>query len=329
MWANLKLNWVLFPLPQRYSFSHCCLWLLIQGRRRRRRRRLRRPAVIQTVGVIGSSWWGSPGSHTRNPSTSSKHLWVHSASNTVHKYNRGAASCSSSHELHLQEQHQTLSFSSANQQPVVLVFVWQKASQGEMSEFSCKMPRKDVPSPVISGLEPPERVDSIYSLLQDFLPHFKRVYEQQVDIQSPSSLLLSQLKVVPTRGRHLADTVREFHRCHFPNLPVPEHAEGPTALPPAQNIFQQKMYGCVVLRSYKDFLLNVMREMRTLRNKFCRTWRPEMNTFFFWGCSRVSLEGRTKNQSLALWQKTWGGRTGTAEEWSLFMIFSIYFHTYI
>lgn len=150
-----------------------------------------------------------------------------------------------------------------------------------MSEFSCKVPQKDVPSSVISGLEPSERVDSIYSLLQDFLPHFKRVYDQQVDIQSPSSQLLTQLKAVPARGRHLADAVREFYRCLFPNLPVPEPAEGPTALPPAQNIFQLKMYGCVVLRSYKDFLSNVMRETRTLKNKLSRKGRPEMNTFFF------------------------------------------------
>lgn len=149
-----------------------------------------------------------------------------------------------------------------------------------MSEFSCKVLRKDVPGPVISGLEPPERVDSIYSLLRDFLPHFKRVYDQQVDIQSPSSPLLTQLRAVPARGRLLADTVRELHRCLFPNLPVPQPAEGPTALPPAQNIFQQKMYGCVVLRSYKDFLSNVMREARTLRNKLNRRQRLEINTFF-------------------------------------------------
>lgn len=158
-------------------------------------------------------------------------------------------------------------------------FVLQKASQGEMSEFTCKVLRKDVPSPVISGLEPAARVDSIYSLLQDFLPHFKRVYDQQVDIQSPSSPLLTQLRTVLARGRLLADAVRELHRCLFPNLPVPQPAEAPTALPPAQNIFQQKMYGCVVLRSYKDFLSNVMRETRTLRNKLSRKW-PDMNTFF-------------------------------------------------
>lgn len=149
-----------------------------------------------------------------------------------------------------------------------------------MYEFSCKVPQKDVPSSIISGLEPSERVESIYSLLQDFLPHFKRVYDQQVDIQSPSSHLLTQLKAVPSRGGNLADIVREVHRCLFPNLPVLEPAKGPTALPPAQNIFQQKMYGCVVLQSYKDFLLNVTREKRTLRNKRSRKRRQERNTFF-------------------------------------------------
>lgn len=164
---------------------------------------------------------------------------------------------------------------------VLFWFVLQKASQGEMSGFSCKVPQKDVPRPVISGLEPPERVESIYYLLQDFLPHFKRVYDQQVDIQSPSSQLLTQLRTASARVRYLADTVREIHRCLFPNLPLPEPAEGPTALPPAQNIFQQKMYGCVVLRSYKDFLSNIVREAKTLRNKFCKRRTPEINTFFF------------------------------------------------
>lgn len=150
-----------------------------------------------------------------------------------------------------------------------------------MSEFLCKVARKDVPSPVISGLELPERVESIYSLLQDFLPHLKRVHDQQADIQSPSSQLLAQLSAVPARSRNLAVSVREFHRSLFPNLPVPEPHEGPTELPPAQNVFQQKVYGCVVLRDYKDFLSNVMRETRTLRNQLCRKLRPEMNTFFF------------------------------------------------
>lgn len=159
-------------------------------------------------------------------------------------------------------------------------FALQKASQGEMSGFSCKVPQKDVPSPVISGLEPPERVESIYYLLQDFLPHFKRVYDQQVDIQTPSSQLLAQLRTASARVGYLADTVRETHRCLFPNLPVPEPV-GSTALPLAQNIFQQKMYGCVVLQSYKDFLSNIVRETKTLRNKFCKRRRPEMNTFFF------------------------------------------------
>lgn len=170
-----------------------------------------------------------------------------------------------------------------NQQTGLPLFFLQKASQGEMSEFLCKAALKDVPSPVISGLEPPERVEGIYSLLQDFLPHFKRVYDQQVDIQSPGSQLLAQLSAVPARGRSLAASVREFHRSLFPNLPVPEPEPpaGPTELPPAQNVFQQKVYACVVLRSYKDFLSNVVRETRTLRNQLCRKLRPEMNTFFF------------------------------------------------
>lgn len=150
-----------------------------------------------------------------------------------------------------------------------------------MSEFFCKVNLKDVPSPDISGLEPPERLDSIYSRLQDFLPHFKRVYEQQAALESLDSELLVQLEMVRARDSKLAATVRELQRSLFSNnLTAPQPAEGPTALPPAQNVFQQKVYGCAVLRSYKDFLSNVLQEGKTLR-KLCRRPKPEMNTFFF------------------------------------------------
>ncbi|XP_071322237.1 IL-6 subfamily cytokine M17 [Trachinotus anak] len=155
-----------------------------------------------------------------------------------------------------------------------------KASQGEMAELFCKVSVNNVPDPNISGLEPSERIVSIYTHLQAFFPHFKRVYEQQTDLQLPSSKLLSELITVRDRSRNLAALINSFYQSIFPNLPVPEPAGGSTELPPAQNVFQQKVYGCVVLKTYKEFLSNVSRELRTLKSKVCRR-RIQINTPFF------------------------------------------------
>lgn len=149
-----------------------------------------------------------------------------------------------------------------------------------MSEFFCKVSVNDIPDPNISGLEPSERIASISTHLQAFLPHFKRVYEQQTDMQSPTSPLLAELSTISARSKNLAAAVNRFYQSLFPNLPVPEPAGGPTTLPPPQNVFQQKVYGCAVLKTYKDFLSNVFRELRTLKNKVCRR-RMEINAFFF------------------------------------------------
>ncbi|KAI3361796.1 hypothetical protein L3Q82_002140 [Scortum barcoo] len=155
-----------------------------------------------------------------------------------------------------------------------------KTSQGEMSELFCKVSVNDVPDPNISGLEPSARIASIYTHLQAFLPHFKRVYEQQTDLQSPTSPLLTQLVTVSASSRNLASSVNSFYQSLFPNLPLPDPAGGSTTLPPPQNVFQQKVYGCVVLKTYKELLSNVSRELRTLRSKVCRG-RTKRNTFFF------------------------------------------------
>lgn len=148
-----------------------------------------------------------------------------------------------------------------------------------MSELLCKVSVSDIPDPNISGLEPSERIASISTHLQAFFPHFKRVYEQQTDLQSPMCPLLAELSSVSARSRHLAAHINHIYQSLFPNLPVPEPAGGPTTLPPSQNVFQQKVYGCAVLKTYKDFLSNVSRELRTLKNKVCSR-RIEMNTFF-------------------------------------------------
>lgn len=137
-----------------------------------------------------------------------------------------------------------------------------------------------IPDPNISGLDPSERIASISIHLQDFIPHFKRVYEQQTDLQSPTSPLLAEIIVVSARSKNLAALINSFYQSLFPNLPVPEPAGGPTTLPPSQNVFQQKVYGCAVLKTYKELLSNISRELRTLKNKVCRR-RIQMNALFF------------------------------------------------
>ncbi|KAK5897592.1 hypothetical protein CesoFtcFv8_010641 [Champsocephalus esox] len=62
-----------------------------------------------------------------------------------------------------------------------------------MSELFCKVSVNNVPDPNISGLEPSEKIACIYTHLQEFFPHFQWVYEQQTDLQLPTSPLLSDL----------------------------------------------------------------------------------------------------------------------------------------
>ncbi|XP_070706510.1 IL-6 subfamily cytokine M17 [Pempheris klunzingeri] len=165
---------------------------------------------------------------------------------------------------------QTLKLTRLIQKESVDLIKTYKASQGEMSKLFCKVSVNNVPDPDISGLEPSETIASIYTHLQAFLPHLKRVYEQQTDLQPPTSPLLTELSDVSAHNRHLAALISSFYQSLFPNLPVPEPAGGPTTLPPPQNVFQQKVYGCVVLKTYKELLSNVSRELRTLKSKVCR-----------------------------------------------------------
>uniref|UniRef100_UPI0037E75BDF IL-6 subfamily cytokine M17 n=1 Tax=Semicossyphus pulcher TaxID=241346 RepID=UPI0037E75BDF len=165
---------------------------------------------------------------------------------------------------------QTLKLTRLIQKESVDLIKTYKASQGEMSELLCKVSITGVPDPNISGLEPSEKIVSIYTHLQAFLPHFKRVYEQQTDLQSPASPLLAGLTHVSDRSKYLAALINLFYQSLFPNVPIPEPAGGPTALPPPQNVFQQKVYGCVVLKTYKELLSNVSSELRTLKNRMCR-----------------------------------------------------------
>ncbi|XP_018526731.1 IL-6 subfamily cytokine M17 [Lates calcarifer] len=174
---------------------------------------------------------------------------------------------------------QTLKLTRLAQKESVDLIKTYKASQGEMSELLCKVSVNNIPDPNISGLEPSEKIVSIYTHLQAFIPHFKRVYEQQADLQIPTSPLLAELAGASARSRNLAALVKSFYQSLFPNQPMPEPAGGPTTLPPPQNVFQQKVYGCVVLKTYKELLSNVSRQLRTLKNKVCRR-RIQINTPF-------------------------------------------------
>ncbi|KAM4528501.1 IL-6 subfamily cytokine M17 [Odontesthes bonariensis] len=168
----------------------------------------------------------------------------------------------------------------AQKESVVLIKTY-KASQGEMSELFCKVSVSNIPDPNISGLEPSERIASMYTHIQAFSPHFKRVYEQQTDLQSPTSALLKELERVSARRRNLASLINNLYHKLFPNLPEPaEPADGPTILPPPQNVFQQKVYGCVVLKTYKELLSNISRDLRTLKSRICRK-RRQMNAVSF------------------------------------------------
>nr|XP_057920279.1 IL-6 subfamily cytokine M17 [Doryrhamphus excisus] len=164
---------------------------------------------------------------------------------------------------------QTLKLTRLIQKESVELIKTYKASQGDMSHLFCKVSIPDVPEPNISGLEPSEKMQSILQHLQAFSSHLKRVYEQQTDLQDPRSLLLVQLGIVGTNSRNLQALMQAFYKNIFPNL-QDWSAGAPTSLPPPQNIFQQKVYGCVVLKTYKEFLLNVSRELRTIKGRVCR-----------------------------------------------------------
>ncbi|XP_038827283.1 IL-6 subfamily cytokine M17 [Salvelinus namaycush] len=158
-----------------------------------------------------------------------------------------------------------------------------KVSQGDMSELFCQMSINNVPDPNISGLDPSERMLSIYSHCKAFLPHLKRVTEQQTDLQPPSSSLLSKLSTAHNRTNGLANQINCIYQTLFPNLPIPpEPVDGPTSVPPSQNVFQQKVYGCVVLKRFKEFLSRVTRELRTLKSQVCtrRTTFADTNALF-------------------------------------------------
>lgn len=158
----------------------------------------------------------------------------------------------------------------------------QIAAQIELPEFLCKVSVNNVPDPNISGLEPSERIASIYTHIQAFIPHLKWVYEQQTDLGIPTNPVFNRdLQDVISRSNNLADVIKNFYQSLFPNLPVLQPAGGATDLPPPQNKFQQKVYGCVVLETYKKLMTNIFNELKRIRSKVCRRRRIQINTPFF------------------------------------------------
>ena len=77
---------------------------------------------------------------------------------------------------------------------------------------------------------------------------------------------------IPTMMKALVKE-HETESYNYIIMPVPE--PGPTAPPPPMNVFQQKVYGCVLLKTYRDFLSNVARELKALRS-VCRRRTPRI-----------------------------------------------------
>ncbi|KAJ0013126.1 hypothetical protein NQD34_017460 [Periophthalmus magnuspinnatus] len=175
---------------------------------------------------------------------------------------------------------QTLKLARFAQKESVDIIKTYKASQGDMSEIICKVSLSGLPDPNISGLESSEQMSSVHSSLQEFSPHFKRVFDQQTDLQLPDSPLLDQLSVISRRSLYLDSQITVLYQQLFPNSPPLGADGGATSLPPPQNVFQQKVYGCVVLKTYKEFLSNVSKYLRTLKNQMCGINARRINMFF-------------------------------------------------
>ncbi|XP_072316840.1 uncharacterized protein [Eucyclogobius newberryi] len=147
-----------------------------------------------------------------------------------------------------------------------------KAAQGDLSDLSeliCKVTLNGLPDPNISGLEPSKQISSIHTGFQAFSPHFRRVHEQQTELAD--SLLLLQLHAIRGRSQYLEVQMNNVYQDLFPNSPPlePDSSGGATSLPPPQNVFQQKVYGCVLLQTYREFLSNVCKYLRSLKNQMC------------------------------------------------------------
>ncbi|XP_059406680.1 IL-6 subfamily cytokine M17 [Carassius carassius] len=145
-----------------------------------------------------------------------------------------------------------------------------KTSQGDSADLICDMQMDNVPVSTISGQTMSERILSVYTHLKEFLPHMKTVKEQQKDLNPPTNLVVEGLHSMITHVCHIALRVNCILQILQPNIPIPEPAERPTGIPPAQNIFQQKAYGCIVLSRLQELLSQAVQEQKSLKGKLCR-----------------------------------------------------------
>lgn len=149
-------------------------------------------------------------------------------------------------------------------------FLIQKASQGDSADLMCEMQMDNVPESTISGQTISERILSVYTRLKEFLPHMRTVMEQQKDLNPPTNPVAEGLNRMIINVQRTATMVNCLLQILQPNIPIPEPAERPTGIPPAQNIFQQKAYGCIVLSRLQELLSKAFQEQKTLRGKMCR-----------------------------------------------------------
>lgn len=137
----------------------------------------------------------------------------------------------------------------------------------------------NVPLSTISGQSISERIFSVYTHLKEFLPHLKTVMEQQKDFDPPTNPVAEGLKHMITHVDRISLIVNCLLQVLKPNIPILEPAERPTGIPPAQNTFQQKAYGCIVLSRLEEFLSQAFHELKSLRGRRCRrrTEIPSLN----------------------------------------------------
>ncbi|TRY83605.1 hypothetical protein DNTS_022089 [Danionella cerebrum] len=145
-----------------------------------------------------------------------------------------------------------------------------KASQGDSSDLMCDMQMDNVPEWTVTGQTRAERISCVYMLLKEFLPHLKTVMEQQKDLDPPANPVTESLGRVIIHVHHIVLRLNCLLQTLQPNIPIPEPADRPTGIPPAQNIFQQKAYGCIILSRLQQLLSQAVIEQKSLKGKVCR-----------------------------------------------------------
>ncbi|XP_058239753.1 IL-6 subfamily cytokine M17 [Hemibagrus wyckioides] len=142
-----------------------------------------------------------------------------------------------------------------------------QASEGDFAKQFCKMQMDNVPSSSLSGQTSSDRMLNIYTRLKEFQPHIKKVLKQQTVLLPPQSPLLKSLDETFQRTGHLAHRMNCILQILQPNIPIFEPAASPTGIPLPQNVFQQKVYGCVVLTRLNKFLSRVVDELRSFKGR--------------------------------------------------------------